>query len=356
MAGRACLCLCLAAAIATIFVSPAVAGAGVPSDFFGVVPQAQLSSRDFDRMEGVVGTVRVAFDWSQIEPQPGHYDFAGPDGLVGEATAHGVRVLPYVYGSPSWLSDDPARPPQRTARGRAGWARFLRRLVLRYGPRGSFWNGRGARAPIRRWQIWNEPNFLLFWHPRPSPRGYAKLLRVSARAIRGEDRGARIVTAGVAPVEGGMLPWRFLAKLLRVPGVGRDIDVVGLHPYSSSLRGLEFEVRQARRAMARAGDGRMPLQLTELGTASSGVFPNPYDKGLAGQAAYLRRAFRLLISRRARWRLAGVDWFAWQDAPAVDPHCVFCEYAGLFDVDGNPKPSWRAFRSVATGAVAARVR
>ena len=99
--------------------------------------------------------------------------------------------------------------------------------------------------------------------------------------------------------------------------------------------------------MARAGDAATPLLLTEFGTASSGAFPNPYDKGLAGQAIYLRRAFRLLLRKRARWRIAGADWFAWQDGPSADPHCVFCEFAGLFDFAGRAKPSWHAFRSVA---------
>jgi hypothetical protein len=354
MAGPRGRRICLAA-LAMALAWPASVSASVPRGFFGVVPQGELSSRDFDRMEGVVGTLRIPIYWFQVEPRPGEYDFSGFDELVGQAAERGVRVLPFVYGSPAWLSGDPAIPPQGTARGRAAWAGFLRRLVRRYGPNGDFWEGRPRSLPIRRWQIWNEPNFLLFWRPRPSPSGYARLLRIAARAIRAVDRGARIVTAGVAPVEGGMLPWRFLLKLYRVPGV-RRFDVVALHPYSSSLRGLEYEIRQTRRAMARSGDAGTPLQVTELGTASNGVFPNPYDKGPAGQATYLRRAFRLLLGERRRWRIAGIDWFTWQDASAPDPHCVFCQYAGLFDGDGNPKPSWSAFRRFAAGAAAGRVR
>jgi hypothetical protein len=345
-----------AAALAAFIVGASGAEADVPPSFFGVVPQGQLSSRDFQRMQGVVGTLRIPIYWFQSEPRPGDYDFSSTDELVGQAADRGVRVLPFVYGSPSWLTADPARPPQRSARGRAAWGAFLRALVRRYGPGGAFWRGRPERMPVRRWQLWNEPNFDLFWEPRPSPRGYAQLLRAGARAIRGEDRGAQIITAGVAPVETGMLPWRYLLKLYRVPAARHSFDVVALHPYSSSLRGLEYEIRQTRRVMARAGDGETALQLTELGTASGGLFPNPYDKGAAGQAAYLRRAFGLLVDQRRRWRITGVDWFTWQDAPNADPHCVFCQYAGLFDVDGNPKPSWGAFRSFADGAAAVRVR
>jgi polysaccharide biosynthesis protein PslG len=356
MAGRAGRVAGLLFVVAATLIWAQSAQAGLPGGFFGVVPQGQLSSRDFDRMQGVVGTLRIPVYWFQVEPRPGQYDFTSVDEVVGQAADRGVRVLPSVYGSPTWLTGDAALPPQNTARGRLAWAAFLRRLVDRYGPRGSFWGDRARREPIRRWQIWNEPNFLLFWRPRPSPTGYARLLRIAAAAIRGEDRGGQIVTAGIAPVEAGMLPWRFLLKLYRVPGVGGSFDLVGLHPYSSTLRGLEYEIRQTRRVMARAGAAGTPLLLTELGTASGGAFPNPYNQGPAGQASYLRGAFRLLIDQRRRWRIAGVDWFSWQDAPSADPHCVFCQYAGLFDASGTAKPAWHAFRAFASGAADTRVR
>jgi polysaccharide biosynthesis protein PslG len=330
-----------------------VAGAATPvqCSFFGVVPQGPLGAQDFDRMRGVVGTLRIPVYWFRVEPAPGEYDFAELDETVTSAAAAGVRVLPFVYGTPSWLNADPARPPLGSASSERAWTDLLRQLVRRYGPRGEIWAGRGPALPIRRWQIWNEPNFLLFWRPRPSPRGYARLLRISADAIRDEDRGASIVAAGVAPVEGGMSPWGFLREMYQVPGIERDFDIAALHPYSSSLRVLEYEVRRTRRVMAQAGDGDRPLQITELGVASDGRFPNPFDRGIRGQARYLGRTFARLASQRRRWRIAGVDWFAWQDGPAPEPHCVFCEYAGLFDSAGNPKPSWWAFKRAVSAAV-----
>lgn len=198
--------------------------------------------------------------------------------------------------------------------------------------------------PIRRWQIWNEPNFLLAWHPRISPRGYARLLGVAARAIRSVDPGAEIVAAAVAPVEAGMLPWTFLKRLYEVPGARRDFDVMAVNPYASSTAGVEYEIRRIRHVMALAGDGEKPLRVTELGVASDAIFPNPFDKGRLGQARFLERAYALLIQHRRRWRIAGVDWFAWQDLGYTDTHCVFCQYAGLFDVERVPKPAWHALR------------
>jgi hypothetical protein len=325
-------------------VLPLAAHASVPREFFGVVPQSPPSAGDFNRMRGVVGTLRIPVEWFRIEPRPGIYDFQGLDRVVGEAADAGIRVLPFVYGSPRWLTGDPARPPLASAPARRRWTSLLRRLVRRYGPGGFFWEGRARRLPIRRWQVWNEPNYRLFWRPRPSPRGYARLLRASASVIRRLDPGARIVTAGVAPVEAGITPWSFLRRMYQVPGVARDFDVVALHPYAPHVEWVEKEIRFVRQVMVEAGDGGTALQLTELGVASGGVFPNSFDKGPLGQAEFLREAYRLILRNRHRWHIGGLDWFTWRDADVADPHCVFCEYGGLLSGEGTPKPAWDVFR------------
>lgn len=318
-----------------------------PRSFFGVVPQGQLDASDFGQMRGVVGTLRIPVIWGQVEPRPGSFDFARLDGLVAAAAESGVRVLPFVYGTPAWLSADPARPPLGAA-GRVAWAGFLRVLVRRYGPGGELWRGSATQLPIREWQIWNEPNFLLFWRPRPSPAGYARLLGISARAIGRVDPSARIVAAGLAPVEGGMLPWVFLRLTLAVPGAIRWLDLIAVHPYASRLRDVALQVRLAREAMAHAGGARVPLLVSELGVASDSQLPTSFNRGKVGQARFLRGAYGLLLRNRSHWRIAGVDWYAWQDAPEPDPHCVFCQFAGLFDANDDAKPSWRALRAIAT--------
>lgn len=331
-----------------IAVSPArsAQSAPPPRSFFGIVPQGPLTAADFGRMRGVVGTLRVPVIWAQVEPRAGSFDFTRLDQLVVSAAESGVQVLPFVYSTPGWLTADPARPPLSAA-GRAAWAGFLRVLVRRYGPNGALWRGSPARLPIRSWQIWNEPNFLLFWRPRPSPGGYARLLGTAARAIRAVDPGARIVAAGLAPVEGGMLPWEFLRRLLAVPGASRQFDIAAVHPYSSRLRDVALQVRLARQAMAGSGNARMPLLVSELGVASDSQLPTSFNRGRVGQARFLRGAYGLLLQNRRRWHISGVDWYAWQDMPGPDPHCVFCEYAGLFDPSGRPKPAWQALRQVA---------
>ena len=321
-----------------------------PPGFFGVVPQEPPSEADLARMSGTVETLRLPIFWSECEPAEGEYDFANVDREVGEAAARGIRVLPFVYGSPGWVEPNFARPPLASP-ALGNWKVFLRVLVARYGPKGSFWVGRAHRTPIRRWQIWNEPNFKLYWAPRIEPVGYARLLRASATTIRGADPGAKIVLAGIAPVGDGMKTWVFMRRLLRVPGVRRDFGFAALHPYSATIPQLDLQVERVRAAMVAGGAGRKPLLVTEFGVASGGVYPSGFVVGERGQATFLRRAFTRLLAMRHLWRIAGAYWFTWRDGPKPDPHCGFCQGAGLFRLDGTAKPGWAAYRHLvaATG-------
>jgi hypothetical protein len=300
-------------------------------------------------MNGVVGTLRIPVYWSRIEPSSGQYDFAALDAEIAAAAGRGIRVQPVVYGTPSWLAAQPTQPPLGR-RASAAWARFLGVLVGRYGHGGGFWRGRSRRLPIRLWQVWNEPNFVVFWKPWPKPAAYAHLLRVSARAIRSADHRAKIVLAGVAPVGAGLKTWVFLRGLFRVPGVGRDFDFVALHPYSATIPELDYQVLKVRGAMAGAGLGRMPLLVTELGVASWGSYPSAFVEGPVGQAEFLEAAYGRLLQMRRRWHVAGVDWYAWRDQSLADPTCSFCQGAGLLGLDGKPKAAWWAYRRTVRAA------
>lgn len=344
---RAFLAAC-AAALVLLGAAPAAGQAKLPAGFFGVVPQAIPSAGDFARMQGSVETLRMPIFWFECEPQRGEYDFANVDAEIGAAAERGIRVLPFVYGTPAWLGRQ-ERPPLGGA-GLARWRGFLRVLVARYGPHGSFWHGRPHRAPILRWQIWNEPNFRLYWAPKIEPAGYAKLLRASATAIREADPRAKIVLAGVAPVGYGMKTWVFMRRLLRVPGVRQDFDLAAVHPYSATIPELDYQLEKVRAAMVAGGAGRKPLLVSEFGVASGGDYPSAFIVGEAGQARFLREAYGRLLAMRHRWRIAGAYWYTWQDEAQADPHCGFCQGAGLLRLNGTAKPAWFAYQRLASAA------
>jgi hypothetical protein len=340
----------VAALVAMALLASSASSAGAakaPPGFFGVVPQAQPTKSDLARMAGTVETLRLPIFWSECEPERGKFDFTLIDEEVGMAAAHGIRVLPFVYGTPAWLGREEVPPLSGEALAR--WKGSLRVLVGRYGPKGSFWVGKSHREPIRRWQIWNEPNFRLFWAPKIEPAGYAKLLHASATTLRKADPGAEIVLAGIAPVGYGMKTWVFMKRLLAVPGVRRDFDFAADHPYSANIPELDYQVEKVRAAMVAGGAGAKPLIVTEFGVASQGDFPSAFVEGEEGQARFLRSAYLRLLAMRRKWNIAGAYWYTWQDEAKADPHCGFCQGAGLLRLNGTAKPAWFAYQRLATG-------
>lgn len=323
--------------------------------FFGIVPQGRLQHGDFQRMGKLGLSLRLPVFWSEVEPRRGELDFSELDRVFGEAADNGVGVLPVLSGTPSWLAASSASPPLGPE-ALSSWTTFLGEIVGRYGAGGSFWETRVRRAPVHLWQIWNEPNFPIFWAPRPAPRAYARLLHRSARTIRAIDPDAGIVAAGLAPIERQIAPWEFLRRLYRARAAKRDFDFVALHPYASTIRGLAYEVRMTRQVMARAGDARTPLLITEFGVASGSQVATSFDLGPVGQARFLEAAYNRMLERRRRWRIAGAYWYAWADSSGIESHCVFCQYSGLFDRAGRPKPAWWAMRRVVTRAARQPVR
>ncbi len=336
--------LLVSAVMATALLSaPAPAGA---SGLFGVVTQGQPAPRDYERMgDGGVGTLRFGLWWHLIEQQPGVYDWSYADAIMAGAASAGVRPLPFVYGTPAWLADRPAEPPLAGAPARRAWQNFLRAAVGRYGRGGEFWRGRSDRSPVAEWQIWNEPNFAIYWRPKPDAIAYAELLELADNAIESVDGGARVMLAGVAPVRGGVEPWEFLEELYTVPGVARHFETLALHPYSPNLYGIKFQLRLMRRVASASADPLAPLAITELGWASAGARTHALVRTPEGQASMLRRAFAYLRRTRSRWRLRTVSWFSWRDtAQSVEAVCDFCKHSGLFTLRGKPKPAWTAFR------------
>src|SRR3954471_8403178 len=118
---------------------------------FGFVSQSNADSepsqQEFSDMDAAgVGTYRTMFFWPFIEPSNGHWDWTSTDAEVANAAMEGVATMPFLLGSPSWLSGCSSYvekcqdvPPTQTASQRAAWKQMLTELVQRYGPGGAFW-------------------------------------------------------------------------------------------------------------------------------------------------------------------------------------------------------------------------
>jgi hypothetical protein len=324
----------LAALLALGLAPPATASARVPAEFLGVTADgpALFPGVDFDAEARTmaaagIGAVRVPVFWDTLQPTgPGELLADGLDRMIAAAAVHGLAVLPVVTaGTPPWAASDPgdrSSPP----RDPADYAALMRRLVARYGPRGTFWAERPRlpSRPVRAWQVWNEPNLSRYWSAQPFARRYVALLRAARAAVRGADPGARIVAAGLTNFS-----WRDLDAMYRA-GARGTFDVAAVHPYTFHVRNVVRVVRLARATMRRHGDGAVPLAVTELSWFSARPWLGPGELLAvteAEQAARLEDAVRRLAAARRALRVTAVYWYSWL-SPAPGTASVF-DYAGL---------------------------
>ncbi len=345
----------------------APAAATAPARFFGVVPQAPLAPEELDRMaEGGVGTLRLHFPWGLIDPTPGDdFAFEALDPVVLGAAENGIRVLPFLFGTPNWVATDLdgiqgcvdcATFAPRSEAALDAWDEFVAAVVDRYGPGGALWaeNPDVDPLPIHDWQIWNEQNSPTFYQPKPEIEGYATLLARSEAVIRRADPEATIVLGGMfgTPLQGergGFTAWEFLRGLY-ASGARNSFEGIGVHPYGAHASKISAQVELLRREAERAGDADASTWITEVGWSSSGP-PNPLNKGPEGQADELNAAFELLLEKRLEWNVETVTWYAWRDTPAESSVCEWCGGSGLFEAGSlEPKPSWEAFTAFTGGS------
>lgn len=346
----------------------ATSAMALPGNFWGVVSQGQPSAEQFQRLKkGGVDSLRVPIAWGSVQQHKGGaLDWSSVDPLVAGAARAGIDVLPFVYGAPTWVVardrryDSPKTLPVRTGKQRSAWSAFMKQVVLRYGPSGSFWaeNPTVPNRPVRTWQIWNEENFEYFV-ARPNPAEYGQLVKISYAAIRAVDSGAKVILGGMfsRPNEAtfkrkpplAYFAADFLSQMYRrTPGIKRMFQGVALHPYTTNYKRLTPYIEEFRNVLKANHDAGKGLWITELGWSSGHpTSNNHFAKGPAGQAAQLKGAFGILRKNQPKWRLQRIYWFSVDDQTGV---CNFCDGSGLFGDGFVPKPSWFAYVKFAGGS------
>lgn len=337
-------------AAACLLAPPAAqARARVPFGFFGMSVEGAMfaphvdQSREFGRIARAgVESIITEVNWNFLQPREDEApNWARPDSVVRTAARRGMRVMMNVLYAPGWAAVDPgngASPPDP-----AKYAAFLHELVARYGTGGTFWQAHPKLLPlyVQDFQVWNEPPSPGFWSQQPFARDYVALLRAARFAIKGTDPSARVVLAGLT-----WRSWEDIAKIYRAGGQGL-FDVVSLHPYTRRPQDVTAIVQAVRKVMARNGDGRLPVLITELSWPSAkGRSKDDYGYEVTRrqQAARVRAVLPLLAEARKRYRIERVYWFSWL---STDRGRYTFDYSGLRRIRGErirDKPALAAFR------------
>ena len=344
----------LLAALAALLV-PAASEAAEPAPpgFFGVT-ESLMSPDDFRMMrEADSTTFRTIFPISGAKSsRNGEYDWTHMDSYVRMSAYLGIQLQPVLYGSPPWISKERSAVPLK-GEAAAEWHEYLSAVVKRYGENGDFWNdyyeGYTPYRPITVWQVWNEPNSITWWAPRPNPTQYAKFFARSADTIKAVDPTARVMTAGIVakPTNKHAIPGKkFIKRVLAVRAAREQVDILGFHPFSPSIPGVRKQIVSARKALNRAGLRSTPIWITEIGWGSKGPKSLELVKSPKGQERALKSTFQMAIKERERLGIEKLLWYHWRDYR--DDLCRWCETSGLVTKKLKKKPIYDIFRDLAT--------
>lgn len=367
-----------AAVLLSAAASPATAATvpPVPPDWLGVAADGPINfavpehAGEWARMrEAGATSVRVAFfgnavrphrTWADVppgDPAARRYrdvggvptDYAPYDGVVAAAARERLTVLPVVQRMAPWGALRPELYESSPPRSPLEYASLLRALVARYGPEGTFWaeHPELPKVPIRDWQIWNEPNVTQFWSEAGYAGGYVPLLQQANRTLKRADPDSRTILAGLTYDS-----WAALQKLYDA-GARGAFDAIAVHPYSGSGTALLRIIGRVRDVARRAGDGRVPIWITEFSwPASAGLLGSEAFAGMptfqtdhVGQARRLADTLPRLARSRVRLGIERVFWYTWlsDDVPGLSGW----DHSGLRRVRGERvvnTPAYDVFR------------
>jgi polysaccharide biosynthesis protein PslG len=279
--------------------------------------------------------VRDSLLWNEIEPVKGRRDWSRTDSIVEELRAAGIEPLLAVFGSPSWANGVPKSMPAHYLYVPSGgtaldtwlheYSDFLAAAVRRY------------HDYVRRWEIWNEPNLVDFWRPRPDPVTYRHVYETLRATILRVDPTAEVAVGGLGGLSAASAPSiRGLAFLRHLMRTSPPLDAVAIHPYATDdhppwvhlPKENNFDNIERVHNQLVAAREQAEIWVTEWGWSSAAV-------GTGRQALYLKRSLEMLEHRYRFVRLA--TYFVDHDRPPDF-------FEGLLDDDLGPKPAAGVFR------------
>ncbi len=268
---------------------------------------------------------RVDLLWERVE-RGGAYRFATYDALMNALEARSMGALLILdYGHP----DHGGKVP-RTAEDIAAYGRFAEAAARRF-------KGRDVM-----FEIWNEPDIVQFWPPKPNAQEYAALLREAVSAIHRADPAAKVVSGGVS-----RLDLKFLRKAVD-PGVAAGLTAIGVHPYpKASPEKMGPELEKLREWARQSFGGRLEIWDTEWGYSSTNSSERARGNGHSEEGR-LRQAGLAVREMLTVWSVGFplAVWYDLQDdgTDAANPEQNY----GLLDASGAAKPAMQAVRTVMT--------
>lgn len=356
-AAAALVALALLAAAAPASARPRLE-LGAQDDALWVGPSAtatpELQNRGWSAARVVrMRHLRINVLWKNVETAPGSYDWSRYDAAVDVARAQGMAPQLTLTGpAPAWATGD----------GRVGVNNPDKRQY------GTFARAAAAhfRGRVRRYSIWNEPNWPTWLGPTNRAASiYRGLYQYGYRAVKQADPRARVLFGELAPLgppEAAIRPLEFLRDVTCTDATMRHdrrcaplrADGFAHHPYTLSwapsfagahrddvtigslgrLRGA-LRTLARRRALASPSGRALPLFLTEYSYHADN--PRLSD---ARRSAYVVDAYRRALRDPSVRQMV---WYHVVAPPPNQPKRVWD--TALLAHDGEPRAVYSALRT-----------
>jgi hypothetical protein len=242
--------------------------------------------RAFDQARQLgVSWMRTNLLWSRVEPRPESFDWSQYDSLVDAASRAGIAVQMSLTGpAPGWATGDGRKGVLRP--DAAAFGRFASAAATHF------------RGRVRRYSIWNEPNFVNWLAPLgEQPSLYRRLYQAGFSAVKRADPAAEVLigeTAAYAKRGTAMAPLEFLRRVACRGCPELFADGYAHHPYEftdppdapypgadnatiGTIGHLTNELDRLaqQQRLATLGGLPLPVYLTEFGYFASGRHAQP---------------------------------------------------------------------------------
>jgi polysaccharide biosynthesis protein PslG len=328
------ICICISFGLAHSGELPNV---GVPASVGINIHQLNNVDKELTMIKnGGFQIVRLDLLWDRIEKNVGSFDFGGYDEIVDKLRKYRLRPLfilaysnhlysPNVEVQPAKEERKSKVAAPRTIEARAAFVRFVREAVFRY---------RGSDVI---WEIWNEPDNIGFWAPKPNVEEYISLAIDACQAIRKFDPGALVIAPGAATTPRPLDPRPGFLQSVIASDLSECIDGLSVHPYLS-IRMLDWApvVWQHIRSMIDTSIKAPPRK--RLVPVSSEWGLSTYREGITEetQASYIVKMLLLNISESIPISVV-YDWKDDGDDPKNPEHRF-----GIIRRSNEPKPAYFA--------------
>ena len=260
----------------------------VPKDFFGVAHAGMnLANEEFNLLDEMnIVWILHTFNWHHIEKEKGSFDFSRYDPFVNRAVQERKKIVVVLAYSNSWIDTETKKTKYVPEKYIPDYLNYIEAIVLHY------------KDKIAGWQIWNEPNFNIFW--RGTNEEFYNLSRQTTQKIREIAPNAYIIGGAF------MRTPKLFIKGMSKAGALENLDAIAFHPYALNptwsmrlydiLTKLNSEINFNR-----------DIFISEIGFPTGGLYPHRVS--MRNLPSYVVKTIVGSASRGAKALL----WFQFSD-------------------------------------------